>query len=151
MEIRAAVARARRCSCAESRTLRRGDRRRLRPDRHRADAAGWGTELHAGVRQGTEPFGRNAPAAFGHLSLVNIAVLGRLNELSGGLISSSKPGRDPEAGRYGALLNAITAEIPRRADRPRARHAALTEPDGTSCQSRIGLLPYVKMRRRTRT
>ncbi len=88
--------------------------RRLRPD----FATGlmplrWGTGFMLGSAK-YGPFGRNAPAAFGHLGLVNIAVWADPERaLSGGLISSGKPGRDPEAGRYGALLNAITAEIPR--------------------------------------
>lgn len=84
--------------------------RRLRPD----FATGlmplrWGTGFMLGSAK-YGPFGRNAPAAFGHLGLVNIAVWADPERaLSGGLISSGKPGRDPEAGRYGALLN----EIPR--------------------------------------
>lgn len=86
--------------------------RRLRPD----FATGlvplrWGTGFMLGsTRYG--PFGRNAPAAFGHLGLVNIAVwVDPDRALSAGLISSGKPGRDPEAGRYRALMNTITATI----------------------------------------
>ncbi|EUA06090.1 beta-lactamase family protein [Mycobacterium kansasii 732] len=87
--------------------------RRLRPD----VATGlmplrWGTGFMLGsTRFG--PFGRNAPAAFGHLGLVNIAVWADpQRRLAAAVISSGKPGKDPEAGRYGALLNTITAEIP---------------------------------------
>ncbi|ARG65008.1 hydrolase [Mycobacterium kansasii] len=87
--------------------------RRLRPD----VATGlmplrWGTGYMLGsTRFG--PFGRNAPAAFGHLGLVNIAVWADpQRRLAAAVISSGKPGKAPEAGRYGALLNPITAEIP---------------------------------------
>jgi CubicO group peptidase (beta-lactamase class C family) len=74
----------------------------------------WGTGFMLGSTK-YGPFGRNAPAAFGHLGLVNIAVWSDPERgLSAGLISSGKPGKDPEAGRYGALLNTITAAIPRR-------------------------------------
>ncbi|KZS57903.1 lipase LipE [Mycobacterium ostraviense] len=87
--------------------------RRLRPD----VATGlmplrWGTGYMLGsTRFG--PFGRNAPAAFGHLGLVNIAVWADpQRRLAAAVLSSGKPGRDPDAGRYGALLNTITATIP---------------------------------------
>jgi CubicO group peptidase (beta-lactamase class C family) len=88
--------------------------RRLRPD----FATGlvplrWGTGFMLGSTK-YGPFGRNAPAAFGHLGLVNIAVWADPERaLSAGLISSGKPGRDPEAGRHGALMNTITEAIPR--------------------------------------
>ncbi|MDI3313302.1 MAG: lipase LipE [Mycobacterium sp.] len=97
-------------------TLRNAVRqcRRLRPD----VATGlmplrWGTGFMLGsTRFG--PFGRNAPAAFGHLGLVNIAVWADPERgLAAGLISSGKPGRDPAADRYTALMNTITAVIPR--------------------------------------
>ncbi|QNI09056.1 beta-lactamase family protein [Mycobacterium kubicae] len=87
--------------------------RRLRPD----FATGlvplrWGTGYMLGSNR-FGPFGRNAPAAFGHLGLVNIAVWADpQRELAAAVISSGKPGRDPEAGRYGALMNTITATIP---------------------------------------
>jgi CubicO group peptidase (beta-lactamase class C family) len=96
-------------------TLRRAvqQSRRLRPD----FAVGlaplrWGTGYMLGsTRFG--PFGRNAPAAFGHLGLTNIAVWADPERnLAAGLISSGKPGRDPESKRYGMLLNTITAAIP---------------------------------------
>ncbi|OHU99795.1 lipase LipE [Mycobacterium talmoniae] len=88
--------------------------RRLRPD----VASGltplrWGTGYMLGsTRFG--PFGRGAPAAFGHLGLVNVAVWADPERgLAAGLISSGKPGRDPEAKRYTALMDTIAAEIPR--------------------------------------
>ncbi len=88
--------------------------RRLRPD----FAVGlaplrWGTGFMLGsTRFG--PFGRNAPAAFGHLGLTNIAIWADPErKLAAGLVSTGKPGRDPEAKRYGALLDTITATIPR--------------------------------------
>jgi CubicO group peptidase (beta-lactamase class C family) len=88
--------------------------RRLRPD----IATGgkplrWGTGYMLGSRR-FGPFGRDAPAAFGHTGLVNIAVWADPErKLAAGLISSGKPGRDPEAKRYIAVLDRITAEIPR--------------------------------------
>ena len=91
--------------------------RRLRPDL----ATGlvplrWGTGFMLGSTK-YGPFGRNAPAAFGHLGLVNIAAWADPDRgLAAGLISSGKPGRDPEAGRYASLLNSITAEIPKNLD-----------------------------------
>jgi len=87
--------------------------RRLRPD----FATGlvplrWGTGFMLGSTK-YGPFGRNAPDAFGHLGLVNIAVWADpARNLAAAVISSGKPGRDPEAGRYGTLLNTITARIP---------------------------------------
>ena len=87
--------------------------RRLRPD----FATGlvplrWGTGFMLGSTK-YGPFGRNAPYAFGHLGLVNIAVWADpARNLAAAVISSGKPGRDPEAGRYGTLLNTITATIP---------------------------------------
>jgi CubicO group peptidase (beta-lactamase class C family) len=88
--------------------------RRLRPDL----AVGlaplrWGTGYMLGSKR-FGPFGRNAPAAFGHTGLTNIAVWADPERgLAAGLISSGKPGRHPEANRYTALLDRITAEIPR--------------------------------------
>jgi len=88
--------------------------RRLRPD----VAVGlaplrWGTGYMLGsTRFG--PFGRNAPAAFGHTGLTNIAIWADPERgLAAGLISSGKPGPHREANRYSALLDRITAEIPR--------------------------------------
>lgn len=97
-------------------TLRAATRecRRLRPD----VATGlmpirWGTGYMLGsTRFG--PFGRNAPEAFGHTGLTNIAMWADpARRLSVGLVSSGKPGRHPEAGRYTAVLDRINAEIPR--------------------------------------
>ena len=74
--------------------------------------ARWGTGFILGTNR-FGPFGRNAPAAFGHLGLVNIAVWADPPRgLSAGLISSGKPGRDPQARRHTALMNSIAAEIP---------------------------------------
>jgi len=90
--------------------------RRLRPD----FATGlkplrWGTGFMLGSNR-FGPFGRNAPAAFGHLGLVNIAVWADPERgLAAGLVSSGKPGRDPAANRYTALMDTITAAIPRTA------------------------------------
>jgi CubicO group peptidase (beta-lactamase class C family) len=88
--------------------------RRLRPD----IAVGlaplrWGTGYMLGsTRFG--PFGRNAPRAFGHTGLVNIAVWADPERgLAAGLVSSGKPGRHREANRYTAVLDKIADEIPR--------------------------------------
>jgi CubicO group peptidase (beta-lactamase class C family) len=89
--------------------------RRLRPD----VATGlmpirWGTGFMLGSKR-FGPFGRNAPAAFGHTGLTNIAIWADPSRrLSVGLVSSGKPGRHPEAGRYPAVLDRINAEIPQR-------------------------------------
>lgn len=89
--------------------------RRLRPDL----ATGlmplrWGTGYMLGSKR-FGPFGRDAPAAFGHTGLTDIAVWADpARELAAAVISSGKPGRHAEAGRYPALLDRITAEIPRR-------------------------------------
>ncbi len=86
--------------------------RRLRPD----VATGlmplrWGTGFMLGSKR-FGPFGRNAPAAFGHTGLTNIAVWADPQRgLAAGLVSSGKPGRHPEAGRYTALLDTITAVV----------------------------------------
>ncbi|HOB48774.1 MAG TPA: lipase LipE [Mycobacterium sp.] len=88
--------------------------RRLRPD----VATGlvpmrWGTGFMLGSNR-FGPFGRNAPAAFGHTGLTNIAVwTDPQRGLAAGLVSSGKPGRHPEAGRYNTLLDTIAAEMPR--------------------------------------
>lgn len=89
--------------------------RRLRPD----VATGltplrWGTGYMLGsARFG--PFGRDAPAAFGHTGLTNVAIwTDPQRRISVGVISSGKPGWHREANRYPALLDRITAEIPRR-------------------------------------
>ncbi|OBG33744.1 MULTISPECIES: lipase LipE [Mycolicibacter] len=88
--------------------------RRLRPDVATGLAPlRWGTGYMLGSKR-FGPFGRGAPAAFGHLGLVNCAIWTDPERgLSAGLISSGKPGQDPEAKRYTALMNTIAAEIPR--------------------------------------
>lgn len=96
-------------------TLRAATRqaRRLRPD----VATGlmplrWGTGYMLGSKR-FGPFGRNAPDAFGHTGLVDIAVWADPSRrLSAAVVSSGKPGGHPEAKRYPALLDAITAALP---------------------------------------
>ncbi|MBV9091113.1 MAG: lipase LipE [Mycobacteriaceae bacterium] len=90
--------------------------RRLRPDFATGLAPlRWGTGYMLGsTRFG--PFGRNAPAAFGHTGLVNIAVWADPERrLAAGLISSGKPGRHREANRYTAVMDRIAGGIPRSA------------------------------------
>jgi len=88
--------------------------RRLRPDfAVGLTPARWGTGFILGTNR-FGPFGRNAPAAFGHLGLVNIAIWADPERgLAAGLISSGKPGRDPEGRRHTALMDTIAAEMPR--------------------------------------
>ncbi|OBR97811.1 hydrolase [Mycobacterium gordonae] len=88
--------------------------RRLRPDvAVGLMPARWGT----GYMLGTDrfgPFGRNAPQAFGNLGLANIAIWADpARGMAAGLISSGKPGKDPELKRYKALMDTIAAAIPR--------------------------------------
>jgi CubicO group peptidase (beta-lactamase class C family) len=87
--------------------------RRLRPDfAIGLMPARWGSGFILGTNR-FGPFGRNAPTAFGHLGLVNVAVWADPPRgLAAGVISSGKPGRDPEARRYTALMDSIAAEIP---------------------------------------
>ena len=87
--------------------------RRLRPDfAVGLQPARWGTGYMLGTKR-FGPFGRNAPAAFGNLGLANIAIWADPERsLAAGLISSGKPGRDPEVKRYTALMDTIAAEIP---------------------------------------
>jgi CubicO group peptidase (beta-lactamase class C family) len=88
--------------------------RRLRPDL----ATGftplrWGTGYMLGSQR-FGPFGRGAPAAFGHTGLVNIAIWADPERrLAAGLVSSGKPGPHREANRYAAVLDRIAEEIPR--------------------------------------
>lgn len=89
--------------------------RRLRPDvAVGLMPARWGT----GYMLGTDrfgPFGRHAPQAFGNLGLANIAIWADpARGMAAGLISSGKPGKDPELKRYKALMDTITAAIPSR-------------------------------------
>ena len=87
--------------------------RRLRPDiAVGLHPARWGTGFMLGTNR-WGPFGRNAPDAFGNLGLANIAIWADPGRgLAAGVISSGKPGRDPELRRYTALMDTITAEIP---------------------------------------
>lgn len=87
--------------------------RRLRPDvAVGLMPARWGTGYILGTNR-FGPFGRNAPAAFGNLGLANIAIWADpQRRLAAGVISSGKPGRDPEVRRYTALMDRIAAEIP---------------------------------------
>ena len=98
-------------------TLRAATRqaRRLRPDVATGGAPmRWGSGYMLGSRR-FGPFGKDAAGAFGHTGLTNIAVWADPQRmLSVGVVSSGKPGRDPNAGRYTALLDRINAEIPRR-------------------------------------
>lgn len=87
--------------------------RRLRPD----VAVGlmpmrWGAGFMLGSKR-FGPFGRNAPAAFGHTGLSNIAMWADpQRDLAAAVVSSGKPGNHREANRYPALLDRIAAEIP---------------------------------------
>jgi CubicO group peptidase (beta-lactamase class C family) len=87
--------------------------RRLRPDFAMGlMPARWGTGFILGTNR-WGPFGHNAAAAFGNLGLSNIAIWADPERsLAAGLISSGKPGRDPELRRHAALMNTITAQIP---------------------------------------
>ncbi|MDX1892231.1 lipase LipE [Mycolicibacterium sp. 050158] len=93
-------------------TLRAATRqaRRMRPD----IAMGlmpmrWGTGYMLGSKR-FGPFGLNAPAAFGHTGLVDIAVWADpQRDIAVGVVSSGKPGGHREAKRYPAVLDAIAA------------------------------------------
>lgn len=88
--------------------------RRLRPDL----ATGlmplrWGTGYMLGSKR-FGPFGLDAPAAFGHTGLTDIAVWADPSrDLAAAVLSSGKPGRHREANRYPALLDRITGEFRR--------------------------------------
>ncbi|MFW0790584.1 serine hydrolase [Gordonia sp. CPCC 205333] len=91
----------------------RVQRRRLRPD----IATGgrplrWGTGYMLGsTRYG--PFGRDAPDAFGHTGLTDIAMWADpQRELAVAVVSSGKPGSHPESKRYPAVLDAINSSFP---------------------------------------
>ncbi len=92
--------------------------RRLRPDVATGLLpARWGT----GYMLGTDrfgPFGRDAPAAFGHLGLVNIAIWADpARGLAAWLWSAAakiRAGTPRSKRRYVALMNRIAAEYPRR-------------------------------------
>ena len=86
---------------------------RLRPD----FATGllplrWGVGYMLGSNR-FGPFGRGAGRSFGHLGLLDIAVWADPERgLSGGLISSGKPGPHKGMNLYPALMDRITAHIP---------------------------------------
>ena len=88
--------------------------RRLRPDVATGLAPmRWGTGYMLGSKR-FGPFGRDGAGAFGHTGLTNIAIWADPERrLSVGVVSSGKPGRHPEAGRYTALLDRINAVVPR--------------------------------------
>ncbi len=72
----------------------------------------WGTGFALGSRY-RGLFGADAPAAFGNTGLVNIAFWADpQRSLAAAIVSSGKPGRDPESKRYRALVDAIAREIP---------------------------------------
>jgi CubicO group peptidase (beta-lactamase class C family) len=100
----------------KSETLRAATKqsRRLRPDISVGlQPMRWATGYQLGSKR-FGPFGLDAPAAFGHTGLVNIALWADPERaLAAGIISSGKPGGHREAKRYPALLDAIAAEIPR--------------------------------------
>ncbi|MCV7194380.1 lipase LipE [Mycolicibacterium brumae] len=87
--------------------------RRFRPD----IATGgkpmrWGTGYMLGAKR-FAPFGRDTAGAFGHTGLVDIAVWADpARSLSAAIVSSGKPGTNPEPKRYPAVLDRISAEIP---------------------------------------
>ncbi|NMD54117.1 MULTISPECIES: serine hydrolase [Tsukamurella] len=88
--------------------------RRLRPDFATGGAPlRWGT----GYMLGSErfgPFGRHAPAAFGHTGLTEIAMWADPErDLAVAVVSSGKPGSHPEAKRYPALLDTIAGAFTR--------------------------------------
>jgi CubicO group peptidase (beta-lactamase class C family) len=88
--------------------------RRLRPDIAMGlQPMRWGTGYMLGSKK-FGPFGLDAPAAFGHTGLVDIAVWADPErDLAVGVVSSGKPGGHPEAKRYPAVLDAIAAAFPR--------------------------------------
>ena len=103
------------CGYLQAETLRGAvaESRRLRPDfAVGLMPARWGTGFILGTNR-WGPFGHNAPAAFGNLGLSNIAMWADPDRsLAAGLISSGKPGRDPELRRYTALMDTIASQIP---------------------------------------
>jgi CubicO group peptidase (beta-lactamase class C family) len=88
--------------------------RRLRPDISVGlKPMRWGTGYILGTKR-FGPFGLDAPAAFGHTGLTDIAMWADPErDLAAAVISSGKPGGHPEAKRYPAVLDAIAAEFPR--------------------------------------
>jgi CubicO group peptidase (beta-lactamase class C family) len=88
--------------------------RRLRPDIAMGmQPMRWGTGYILGTKK-FGPFGLDAPAAFGHTGLVDIAMWADPErDLAVGVVSSGKPGGHREAKRYPAVLDAISAAFPR--------------------------------------
>jgi CubicO group peptidase (beta-lactamase class C family) len=88
--------------------------RRLRPDISVGlKPMRWGTGYILGTKR-FGPFGLDAPAAFGHTGLTDIAMWADPERgLAAAVISSGKPGGHPEAKRYPAVLDAIAAEFER--------------------------------------
>jgi CubicO group peptidase (beta-lactamase class C family) len=88
--------------------------RRMRPDIAMGlQPMRWGTGYMLGSKR-FGPFGLDAPAAFGHTGLVDIAVWADPErELAVGVVSSGKPGGHREAKRYPAVLDAIAAAFGR--------------------------------------
>lgn len=86
--------------------------RRLRPDFATGGAPlRWGTGYMLGSRR-FGPFGKNAPRAFGHTGLTQIAMWADPDrDLAASVVSSGKPGSHPEAGRHAVLLDAIAREF----------------------------------------
>ncbi|HEU0190451.1 MAG TPA: lipase LipE [Mycobacterium sp.] len=73
----------------------------------------WGTGFMLGST-GPGPFGSGAPASFGHLGLVSVAMWADPERgLAAGLISSGKPGHDVAPERFTAVLQTIGAAFPR--------------------------------------
>lgn len=93
----------------ETLSAARAPARRLRPDL----ASGglpmrWGTGYMLGSKR-FGPFGLDAPEAFGHTGLTQIAMWADpARDLAVGIMSTGKPGAHPEAKRYPALLDSIT-------------------------------------------
>lgn len=87
--------------------------RRLRPD---IATGGWPMRWGTGYMLGDKrfgPFGRDTAGAFGHTGLVDIAVwTDRARSLSAAIVSSGKPGSNPDPRLYPGVLSTISASIP---------------------------------------
>ena len=87
--------------------------RRLRPD---IATGGWPMRWGTGYMLGDKrfgPFGRDTAGAFGHTGLVDIAVwTDRARGLSAAIVSSGKPGSNPDPRLYPGVLSTISASIP---------------------------------------
>ena len=86
--------------------------RQLRPDMATGGKPmAWGTGYMLGDKR-FGPFGRDTAGAFGHTGLVDIAVwVDPARRLSAAIVSSGKPGSNPEPKLYPAVLNRISAEL----------------------------------------